>query len=98
MPKLFIPVVFLVALAACQSAYAQEAQKASLGGPLSGRWTVTSDFYGTPLYFKLELAQQGEKLTGNFDGDKLQGTINGSNIQFLAKDDRGGSEDAKGTV
>src|SRR5258706_15234129 len=49
----------------------QEAQKpASEKGPLSGRWTVTADFNGTPLYFKLQLEQQADKLSGDFDGDK----------------------------
>jgi hypothetical protein len=31
--------------------------------PVSGRWMVTADFYGTPLNFMLELNQQGDKLT-----------------------------------
>jgi len=98
MRKLAVVLILLAGVCATYSAYAQEAQKASPGGPLSGRWTVVSDFHGTPLYFKLELAQQGDKLTGNFDGDKLEGTVSGSSIQFLAKDDHGGTEDAKGTV
>ena len=98
MRKLAVVLILLAGVCATYSAYAQEGQKASPGGPLSGRWTVASDFHGTPLYFKLELAQQGDKLTGNFDGDKLEGTVSGSNIQFLAKDDHGGTEDAKGTV
>jgi len=99
MRKLLIGSVLLAALCTGYSAYAQEAQKASpAGGPLSGRWTVTSDFHGTSIYFKLELEQQGDKLTGNFDGDKLEGTVNGSALQFLAKDDHGGSEDVKATV
>jgi len=92
--------LLLAALCAGYSAYAQEAQKAApaAGGSLSGRWTLTSDFHGTPLYFKLELEQHGDKLTGNFDGDKLEGTVNGSAVQFLAKDDHGGSEDVKATL
>jgi amidase len=100
MRKLAVVLTLLVALGPGTLASAQEAQKPAppAGGPLTSRWTVSSDFHGTPLYFKLELQQQGEKLTGNFDGDKLEGTVSGSNIQFLAKDDHGGTEDAKGTV
>ena len=100
MRKLLMAVALLGALCSGCSAYAQEAQKAAPagGGPLSGRWTLTSDFHGTPIYFKLELEQQGEKLTGNFDGDKLEGAVNGSAVQFLAKDDHGGSEDVKATL
>jgi len=99
MRRAFIGVTVLAALAGGYAVYAQGAQKAApAGGPLSGRWTVTSDFHGTPIYFKLELEQQGDQLTGNFDGDKLEGTVNGSAVQFLAKDDHGGSEDVKATA
>jgi len=95
----FIPAVVLAALSAGYSSYAQQAQKAApAGGSLGGRWTVTSDFHGTTIYFKLELEQQGDKLTGNFEGDKLEGTVRGSAVEFLAKDDHGGSEEAKATV
>ena len=100
MRRVFIGVVLLAALCSGYSAYAQEAQKAApaAGGPLNGRWTVNSDFHGTPNYFKLELEQHGDKLTGNFDGDKLEGTVSGSAVQFLAKDDHGGSEDVKAAL
>jgi acetamidase/formamidase len=100
MRRVFIGVVLLAALCSGYSAYAQEAQKAApdAGGPLNGRWTVTSDFHGTPIYFKLELELHGDKLTGNFDGDKLEGTVSGSAVQFLAKDDHGGSEDVKAAL
>jgi amidase len=99
MRRAFIGVTVLTALCGGYAVYAQEAQKAApAGGPLSGRWTVTSDFHGTPIYFKLELEQQGDKLAGNFDGDKLEGTVEGSAVRFLAKDDHGGSEDVKATA
>src|SRR5215831_15649099 len=100
MRKLFTSLALPAAMCASHFAYGQEAQKAAPAsvGPLNGRWTVTSDFHGTPIYFKLELEQQGDKLTGNFDGDKLEGTVHGSAVQFLAKDDHGGSEDVKGTL
>jgi len=41
---------------------------------IAGRWIVSADFYGSPLYFMMELEQTGEKLSGNFDGDKLEAT------------------------
>jgi len=62
------------------------------------RWTVSADFYGTPLLFTLQLKQDGEKLTGDFDGDKLEGTRNGGAIHFLAKDEHGGSEEGTATI
>ena len=71
------------------------AEPASAAKPiLAGRWFVNVDFFGTAQYFKLELTQQGEKLTGDFGGDKLEGTVRGNAVQFLAKDTTSGSEEA----
>ena len=80
--------------------FAQEATKQPHppDSAIAGRWIVSADFYGSPLYFMMELEQNGEKLSGNFDGDKFEGTITGNSIQFLAKDDQGGTEDLKGTL
>jgi len=64
---------------------------------LTGRWVATVDFFGTPSYFKLELTQQGDALTGDFSGDKLEGTVRGDTVEFLAKDTEGGSEQVKAT-
>ena len=66
-------------------------------GLLSGRWLVTGDYLGTPLNMSMELAQQGDKLTGNFEGDKLEGTVTGNTVHFLTKDDYGGSGDGTAT-
>ncbi len=65
---------------------------------LTGRWIVSSDFYGTTLYFGLELEQKDDKLTGNFDGDKLEGTLTGKNLHFVAKDEHGGTEEVAATI
>jgi hypothetical protein len=70
----------------------------SSGGPLTGRWVVTADYLGTPLNADLNLTQQGDKLTGELFGDKLEGTVSGSSVHFLAKDERGGSEEGTATV
>lgn len=79
--------------------FAQDAAKpAAITGALTGKWSVNADFYGTPLYFGMLLQQQSEKLTGNFAGDKLEGTATGSNIHFIAKDEQGGTEEGTGTV
>ena len=67
-------------------------------GLLTGRWFVSSDFHGTTLYFQLELTQQGDKLTGKFDGDKLEGTVSGNTVHFVSKDEQGGSADATATL
>jgi acetamidase/formamidase len=67
-------------------------------GALSGRWLVIADSFGTPVYYWLKLDQQGEKLTGDFGGDKLGGTGSGNQIHFLAQDDQGGSEEGQASV
>ena len=55
---------------------AQAASGASAAnGPLTGKWQVSADFYGTPTYGGLQLEQTGEKLTGKFHGEKLEGTV-----------------------
>jgi len=56
---------------------------------VAGRWNVDADFNGTPIYFRLELKQEGDKLTGEFSGDKLEGTMQAGAIHFVAKDERG---------
>ena len=89
MRKLPLALCLVSLFFACPNANSQEAK-----GPLTGRWFVSADFYGTPIYFRMELTQQGDKLTGNFDGDKLEGTVSGNSVHFLTKDDHGGSGDA----
>jgi amidase len=76
---------------------AQE-QKSQSGGPLTGRWILTGDYLGTTLNTSMELEQSNDKLTGNFDGDKLEGSITGNSVHVLAKDDEGGSEEVTATV
>jgi amidase len=93
MRKLQFAFCLLFSFCICQNTNSQETK-----GPLTGRWFVSSDFDGTPLYFKLELTQQDGKLTGNFDGDKLEGTVAGNTVHFLAKDEHGGSEEANATL
>jgi len=65
---------------------------------VTGRWSAAADFYGTPIHFQMDLSQQGDKLTGNFDGDKLEGTLTGNAIHFVARDERGGTEELTATV
>jgi hypothetical protein len=64
---------------------------------LAGRWMLTVDLWGTPSYYKLELTQQGNAISGDFGGDKLDGTVRGNTVEFLAKDSDGGTEQVKAT-
>jgi amidase len=65
---------------------------------LTGRWSVSVDLFGVPRYFTMQLTQQGTALSGNFDGDPLTGTVNGSDIDIAAKDARGGYENLKASL
>src|SRR5713226_8612978 len=87
---LFVPGVLL-------ARSAQELARPA-GGGVSGRWVANTDFYGATIYFRMELKQEGEKLSGNFDGDKLEGTVKGNSIYFLAKDEEGGTDEGNATV
>lgn len=82
--------LYLLAL----SALAAAAQPPSL----TGRWAVSADVYGTPRYFGLQLDQQGEKLTGELAGSKLEGTAKGSAIHFIARDAQGYTNEVTGTI
>ena len=91
-----LPVAFLALAAASaeRGSQAQGAQQTSL----TGRWTVSADGYGTPLFFALELSQEGNQISGKFGGDKLEGTFDGNSLRFLAKDERGGTEKCDATL
>lgn len=65
---------------------------------LTGRWSVSVDFFGVPRYFTMQLTQQGTALSGDFDGDTLTGTVNGSDVEIAAKDARGGYENLKASL
>jgi amidase len=64
---------------------------------IAGRWVVSLDYLGTPMHLTLDLKQDGAKLAGDFNGDKLEGTLQGNAFHFLAKDDQAGSEESTGT-
>lgn len=79
------------------AADAQDAPRASSAG-VSGRWLVNADLYGTPVFYQMHLKEESGKLIGDFAGDKLEGTVTGNTIHFVAKDEQGGTEECKATV
>jgi len=94
-------VLLLVAgLLTARKTEAREAQNRtnSANASITGRWVLTSDFYGTTVTFVLELKQEGDKVTGDFDGDKLEGTIQNGSLHFVAKDDQNGTEEGTAKV
>ena len=66
--------------------------------PLAGRWLVTADFFGEPIYYTLELNQAGDTLTGELAGDQLTGSVKGVAVDLVAKDTEGGSKHVTGTL
>jgi len=46
----------------------------------------------------LRIYQQGDKVTGNFNGDKLEGTVTGNQLHFVSKDNEGGTDTVQGTL
>jgi amidase len=97
--RYFVLLILLSAGILSAASAKQTAQKApaTAAGSLTGRWILTGDYLGTSLNGTLELTQQGDKITGNFEGDKLEGSVTGNSVHFLAKDDQGGSEEGTAT-
>jgi acetamidase/formamidase len=95
-----IPLLFLFAqvLATTPAQTPQAQNSPAQPGPLTGRWIILAEYLGTPVNASLELTQEGNKLTGNLQGDKLEGSVTGNAIHFLAKDDQGGTEECAATV
>jgi amidase len=88
----------LVTLLTLSAANIHAAQSTDAKPSLTGRWVVTADFFGTTRYARLDLTQQGEKLTGKFNGDPLEGTLSGSAVHVLAKDQQGNTNEITATL
>jgi acetamidase/formamidase len=60
---------------------------------INGRYTVTSSLQGAPSYDLLELKQAGDKVTGTFGSDPLQGTRHGDVVGFTSRNARNNTGD-----
>src|SRR5215469_12907220 len=65
---------------------------------INGEWLVTRDAYGNPLYHKMTLHLENGKLTGKFWGDKLEGTLSGSSLHFVARDEKNNTAEFVGEI
>ena len=66
---------------------------------LSGNWILSADLFGTTVYLRMELKQDGEKLSGKYTGDKVTiGTVSGDAIHLLATSDDGTTSDVNATL
>lgn len=98
MKRLFVAAMAIMLGAGIARAHAAAEAQPDAKGALTGRWIFNTDLHGTPVIYMIELEQNGEKLTGNFDGDKLEGTVTGNQVHFHGVDTAGGTEDADGTI
>jgi amidase len=64
----------------------------------TGRWLVSTDYFGTPLYYRLTLEQTGDKLTGTYGGYKFEGTLHGDTFHLSAKDEQNNTDELTGTI
>ena len=88
--------IVTICLAVCVSCVSQAQMPPS--AKVSGRWMATEDFFGTPRYMRLQLEEQGGKLTGRLNGDALEGTIAGDDVHFIAHNEQKDTFDVRGTV
>ncbi|HEY6619599.1 MAG TPA: acetamidase/formamidase family protein [Steroidobacteraceae bacterium] len=66
--------------------------------PIGAHWLVTADLHGTPIYGRLDIERQGRGITGRFYGDKIEGSLEGSAVHFVAKDNSGGTSTVDATL
>ncbi|MFL9585280.1 acetamidase/formamidase family protein [Stenotrophomonas sp. AB1(2024)] len=53
------------------------------------QWVVATDLWGNKNYQTLNLDVQGKQIKGTLDGDPLEGTSTGMQMQFAVKDSQG---------
>jgi acetamidase/formamidase len=99
--SLFVSLLFLVFSGTVlandsHSVGGQDARPSNAG--ISGRWIIRADFYGTTIFYQMNLKEEAGKLTGDFARDKLEGTVTGNSLHFVAKDEQGGTEECTATV
>ncbi len=65
---------------------------------LNGAWLVTANLLGTITYMRMELKRDGQKVTGDLNGEKLEGLIEGSSLTFHTSGQDGDTADARVTL
>jgi acetamidase/formamidase len=77
-------------LFSCSAAFAKAPSRES--------WVVTIDLWGNPAYQSLSLLRQGERVSGELDGDPIAGSVQGDRIRFVATDARNATYAFEGEV
>jgi amidase len=65
---------------------------------VTGRWVLAADYYGSTRYLRLQLDSRDGHLTGAFNGDPLEGTLAGTHLHFLAKNNNGSTSEVDASV
>jgi len=61
-------------------------------------WLLTVDLWGNPVYQMLELSAENADVSGDLDGDAIEGRRDGDRIRFVAKDAHGATAVYEGRV
>jgi amidase len=61
----------------------------SARGNAEEHWVVKTDLWGNALYQPLHLRRDGSRLGGEFDGNPIEGSLDGDTVRFVATDGRG---------
>jgi acetamidase/formamidase len=76
--------IFLAALVCIGFANHGSAQSTD---PISGEWLITRQMFGNPIFQRVTLKLESGKVTGAFaSGKKLEGTLQGNALHFIARD------------
>jgi amidase len=100
MRRILIATLLVTGLLAAQNSLARGAQNSarSADAGISGQWIIVLDMYGTPANASMDLVQQGNKITGSLNGGKLEGTVAGNSLHFVAKNQQGGTTECTATI
>jgi amidase len=94
----FKPIVVFT-LCVCTASSLGLGQQPTAEKDLSGKWMISADLFGTTVYLRMELKQDGDKLSGKYTGDTVTGgTISGTAIHLLASSDDGTTSDVNAAL
>jgi len=92
-------VIAVVMQCACVASGFALGQQVGPETDVNGNWILCADLFGTTTYLRMELKQDGDKLSGTYTGDKLtKGTVSGGAIRLLATSDDGTTSDVNATI
>ncbi len=100
MRKIVAVAFLLLGCLAAQNVRAQGSASSTrnAGAGVSGQWIISMDLYGTPVNASMDLLQEGNKISGSLNGAKLEGTVSGNSLHFVAKNQQGDTTECTATI